>query len=101
MLFAVNLIAENWMAKMLKMNPHLVCPAAVQFAFDQADLIRRAQNAIFCLCRAAAPRRSRHPLSIYWMTSDGFFNGSCIFAQPSGNEREINLLYRALLELLG
>jgi len=39
-LFAVNPVAQNWVAKMLKMNPHLVCPAAVQFAFDQARLIR-------------------------------------------------------------
>src|SRR5437762_9425365 len=76
----VNLVAKNWMAKMLKMNPHLVGPAAVQFAFDQAHLIRRAQNTIFRLRRAPAPRPSRHPLSIYWMASDGFFNRSCIFA---------------------
>ena len=35
------------------------------------------------------------------MTSDCLFDCSGIFAQPSGNEREINLLDRALLELRG
>ena len=39
-LFPVNLVAKHGMAKMLKVNPHLVGPAAVQFAFDQADFIR-------------------------------------------------------------
>ena len=37
---AVNLVAKNWMAEMLKMNPHLVRPAAVQFTFEQAHLLR-------------------------------------------------------------
>jgi hypothetical protein len=98
---AINFVAKNWMAKMLKMNSHLVGPPTVQFAFDQAQLIRRAQNAIFRLRRATAPRLSRHPLSIYWMTSNAFFNRSRIFAHPSGNESQINLFYAALLELFG
>src|SRR5437764_14195598 len=98
---AVDLVAKHWMAKMLKVNAHLVGPAAVQFAFDQAHFIRRAQNAIFRLRLAAAPRRSRHSLSIYWMASDLLLNRSRIFAQPSTNEREINLFYGALLELFG
>jgi len=33
------------------------------------------------------------------MTSDFFFNRSCIFAQLPSNQREINFFYGALLEL--
>ena len=90
---------ENWMTKMLKVNPHLVCPAAVQLAFDQTHLIRRTQNAIFCLRCAAASGCSRHSLSIYRMTSNFLFNSSRALPQLSRDEREINLLYRARSEL--
>ena len=99
LLFAVDLVAENWMAKMLKVHPHLMCPAAVQPAFDQTHLIRRTQNAIFCLRCAAASGCSRHSLSIYRMTSNFLFNSSRALPQLSRNEREINLLYRARSEL--
>src|SRR5437588_11763457 len=76
LLFAVDLVAENWMAKMLKVHPHLMCRAAVQPAFDQTHLIRRTQDAIFCLRCATASGRSRHWLSIYPMTSNFLFNRS-------------------------
>src|SRR4029077_6837770 len=87
------------MAKMLKVDPHLMCPAAVQFAFDQTHLIRRTQNAIFCLRCSAASGCSRHSLSIYWMTSDFLFKSSGALPQLSRDKREINLLYLARSEL--
>src|SRR5438132_13324903 len=87
------------MAKMLKVHPHLMCPAAVQPAFDQTHLIRRTQNAIFCLRCATASGCSRHSLSIYRMTSNFLFNSSRALPQLSRDEREINLLYRARSEL--
>src|SRR5205814_10225436 len=99
LLFAVDLVAENWMAKMLKVHPHLMCPAAVQPAFDQTHLIRRTQNAIFCLRCAAASGCSRLSLSNYRMTSNFLFNSSRALPQLSRNDREVTILYRALCGL--
>ena len=98
---AINFVAKNGMAKMPKMNSNLVCPAAVQFAFNETHLVRRAQDTVIRFRFASAPRRSRHPLSIDWMASDLLFNRSSIFAHPSSNKSQINLFNRALLELLG
>ena len=40
--------------KMMKVNPNLMSPSAVQFAFEQTHFIRRAEHAIFRFRRAAA-----------------------------------------------
>ena len=80
MLFAINLVAKNWMAKMLKMNAHLMRPAAVQFTFNETYLVGRTQDAIFRFRFASTPPRDRHLLSMDGMTSDVFFNRSHIFA---------------------
>jgi len=96
---AVNFIAQNWMTKMMKMNPHLVCPTAVQLAFDQAHLIRRTHDAIFRLRCAPALGRDRHSLTMDRVTSDFLFNCARAFPQLSGDKREVNLFYRPRLKL--
>ena len=47
---AVEFIAENRVTEMMKVNANLVSSAAVQRAFNQADVAARTQNAIFRFC---------------------------------------------------
>ena len=96
---AVNFIAENRMTEMMKVHTDLMRPSAVQFAFDQTDLIGRTHDAILRLRGATALGPDRHSLSMHRVTSDFFFNGPCAFPQLSGDEREINLFYAAPCKL--
>ena len=96
---AINFIAENWMTEMMKVHTDLMRPPGVQFAFDQAHLIRRTDDAIFRLRRAAALGGDRHSLSMCRVASDFLFNDSRVFPQLSRHKCEINLLYRPCLKL--
>ena len=98
-LAAVNFVAENGMTKMMKMYANLVSPAAVQFAFNQTEFVRRAQDSIFRFRGAPASFLDRHPLPMNRMPSNFFFNDARDLAQLSGDEREINLFRRARGEL--
>src|SRR5260370_11248215 len=89
---AVYFITENRMTEMMKVHTDLMRPPAVQFAFDQADLIRRAHDPIFRLRCATAPGRDRHSLPMDRMTSDFLLNRSRALAQLSRHDSQIDLL---------
>src|SRR3954464_7040821 len=87
---AVKFIAENGMAEMMKVDPDLVGAAAVQNAFDQADLAVATQHFVFCFRGTTLPARDAHLLPMDRMTRDGFVDNAAVRAGQARNEGEIN-----------
>ena len=61
---AVEFIAENGMAQVMKMDPDLVRSATMQCAFDHADVVAGTENAIFSPGRTALAPRYTHSLPV-------------------------------------
>jgi hypothetical protein len=89
------------MTEVMEVHPDLVGPAAVQDAFDEADLVAGTKDAILGFRGAALASRDAHPLAVHGMARDGFVDHSGLLPQNSGNERQINLCHRPRGKLAG
>jgi hypothetical protein len=69
---AVQFVAEDGMAEVMEVHPDLMGPAAVQNAFDQADLVAGTNYSIFGFRGAALASCDAHPLAVHWMAGDRF-----------------------------
>ena len=98
---AVEFIAEDRMAEVMQMDADLVSAAAVQNAFDQADLIAGTQDAIFRFRGPPLPACDTHLLPVNWVTLVRFVDHARTPAQNSRHEREINLRHCSRGELAG
>ena len=98
---AVKLVAQDGMAEVMEVHPDLVGPAAVQDAFDEADLVAGTKNAILGFRGAALASRDAHPLAVHGMTRDGFVDDSRSLAQDSSDEGEIDFRHRPRGKLAG
>src|SRR6266571_3655982 len=87
----INFIAQHRMTEMVKMHTNLMRASAMQSAFDQARLVPCANDAVFSFGCTPTWRSNAHALSMYGMSPDFFFDDACLFAQFSGDKREINL----------
>ena len=97
----INLIAEHWVTKMMKMHANLMGPSAVQTAFEETGPITRSNDAILGFGRAPSERSRAHSLSMDWMSSDCFLDYTGCLMQFSGHERKINLFHGPVRELSG
>src|SRR5262249_24136282 len=50
----IDFVTQHTINKMMEMHTNLMCPATVQFAFDETRLLAGAKNAIFSFGRATA-----------------------------------------------
>ena len=60
------------MAEVVEMHPDLVSPAAVENAFNQADVGAGTQDAVFGFRGAALTSGDAHPLPVNGVARDGF-----------------------------
>src|SRR3954464_7274587 len=86
---AVKFIAEDGMAEMMEVDPDLVGSAAVQNAFDQADLAVRAHDLVFGFRGTALAPRDTHPLPVDRMTRDGFVDNTAARPRQTRNQGKI------------
>ena len=89
------------MAEVMEVHPDLVSPAAVQGAFDQADVGAGTQDVIFRFRGTALAPRDAHPLPVDGVAGDGFINYAGLLAHDPRNQREINFRHRARGKLAG
>ena len=87
---AVEFIAEDGMAEMMEVDPDLVGPAAVQNAFDQADLAVGAHDLVFGFRGTALAPRDTHPLPMDRMTRDGFVDNTAARPRQTCNQGKID-----------
>lgn len=96
---AVDFVAKDWMAEVMEMNADLVGAAAVENAFDQADLSVGTENAIFGFCGTALPAGNGHPLSVNRVTCDCLVDDAAARPRRPRDKREIDFPNRASREL--
>ena len=75
---AVEFIAENGMAEVMKVNPDLMGAAAVENAFDQADLAVGTQDPVFGFCGASLPPCDAHSLAMNRVAGDCFIDNAAV-----------------------
>lgn len=95
----VDFVAEDGMAKVMKVDSDLVGAAAVENAFDQADLSVGTENAIFGFCGTALPAGNGHPLSVNRVTCDCLVDDAAARPRCPRDKREIDFPNRASREL--
>src|SRR5438874_644475 len=96
----VNVITQNRMPEMLKMDPNLMRSATVQPAFEQAGIPPPAHHFEIRSRFSSTFARDRHFFTMNPVTRDRRNNCSESATQLSGNERKVNLIDRAGCELL-
>src|SRR3954470_7220507 len=96
---AVKFIAEDGMAEVMEVHPDLVGAAAVQNAFDQADLAVGTEHPVFCFRRTALTPRYRHPLPVHWMTRNRLVDNTAMRPRQPGDQGQINFAHGSGREL--
>jgi len=89
------------MAEMVEVNANLMGPAAVQGAFDEADVAAGTEHPIFGFRGTALALRDAHPLPVDGMSRNRFVDNAGSLAQDSRDEREINLRHGPRGKLTG
>ncbi len=104
--FAIDFVAQEWMAQMLEMNANLVRATGVERAFEKgrrAEISRRLQfredSPAGAGVASFAGLDHGHLLSVHRMAPDGGLNGSALAGEPARGKSEINLRYLTPREL--